>query len=120
MDRARRALFVLVLVVIRDHRLLQRATYTIGGIGLLFLLLPLVPGLGATINGSDLWIRFAGLSFQPGELAKLALIIFFAGYLVRASATRSRWPASGSSASTCRGRVTSGRSCWPGWPASAC
>ena len=76
------ALFVLVLVVIRDHRLLQRATFTIGGIGILFLLLPLVPGLGNEVNGSRLWILVGGLSFQPGELAKLALIIFFAGYLV--------------------------------------
>jgi len=76
------ALFVLVLLVIRDHRQLQRATFTIGGIGILLLLLPLVPGLGATVNGSRLWIRAAGLSLQPGELAKLALIVFFAGYLV--------------------------------------
>jgi len=76
------ALFVLVLLVIRDHRLLQRLTFIIGTVGILFLLLPLVPGLGATVNGSRLWIRLAGLSFQPGELAKLALIIFFAGYLV--------------------------------------
>ena len=76
------ALFVGVLVVIRDHRLLQRATYTIGAIGIGLLLLPLLPGIGTSINGSRLWIYVAGLSFQPGELAKLALIIFFAGYLV--------------------------------------
>jgi len=76
------ALFVLVLLVIRDHRLLQRATFIIGTIGILFLLLPLLPGLGQEINGSRLWIQAAGLTFQPGEIAKLALIIFFAGYLV--------------------------------------
>ncbi len=76
------ALFVVVLVVVRDHRMLQRSTYTIGALGLAMLLLPLVPGLGTEVNGSRLWIRFAGLSFQPGEVAKLALIIFFSGYLV--------------------------------------
>ena len=76
------ALFVLVLVIIRDHRLLQRFTYTIGLVGVGLLLLPLMPGIGAAINGSRIWIRVAGLSFQPGEAAKLALIIFFAGYLV--------------------------------------
>lgn len=76
------ALFVAVLLVVRDHRMLQRATYTIGLFGLAMLLLPLVPGLGRVVNGSRLWIRFGGLSFQPGEVAKVALIIFFAGYLV--------------------------------------
>lgn len=76
------ALFVVVLFVIRDHRLLQRFTYTIGLIGVGLLLLPLLPGIGTSINGSRIWIRVAGLSFQPGEAAKLALIIFFAGYLV--------------------------------------
>ncbi len=47
------------------------------------LLLPLVPGLGVNINGARIWIRLGGLSFQPGEVAKIALAIFFAGYLVQ-------------------------------------
>jgi cell division protein FtsW (lipid II flippase) len=50
--------------------------------GLVLLVLPLVPGIGRQINGSRIWVRFAGFSLQPGELAKLALIVFFAGYLV--------------------------------------
>jgi len=50
------------------------------GIGL--LLLPLVPGIGTTKNGARLWVEFGPLSFQPGELAKLALAVFFASYLV--------------------------------------
>jgi cell division protein FtsW (lipid II flippase) len=50
------------------------------GIGL--LLMPLLPVIGKTINGATLWISFFGVTFQPGELAKVALIIFFAGYLV--------------------------------------
>ncbi len=77
------ALFVGVLLIVRDHRKLQRYTYTMLVVGVVLLLLPLVPGLGATINGARLWIQFAGLSFQPSEFAKIALAIFFSGYLVR-------------------------------------
>ncbi|MEI8057497.1 MAG: FtsW/RodA/SpoVE family cell cycle protein [Actinomycetes bacterium] len=74
-------LFCAVLFVIRDHRGLQRYTYTAMFAGLVLLLLPLVPGIGATINGATLWVRLGPLSFQPGELAKILLTIFFAGYL---------------------------------------
>ncbi len=70
------------IVVVRDHRLLRRRTFTAMAIGLVLLLLPLVPGLGTTIYGSRIWIRLGPLSFQPGEIAKLTLTIFFAGYLV--------------------------------------
>jgi cell division protein FtsW (lipid II flippase) len=82
MTLAGAALFALVLLVVRDHRGLQRFTYTAMLVGLVLLVLPLVPGLGATINGARIWIRLGGVSFQPAELAKIALIIFFAGYLV--------------------------------------
>jgi cell division protein FtsW (lipid II flippase) len=75
-------LFVVVLLVVRDHRVLQRFTYTAMLAGLVLLLLPLLPVIGTTINGSRIWIHLAGFSFQPGELAKLALLVFFAGYLV--------------------------------------
>ncbi|MGZ4614888.1 MAG: FtsW/RodA/SpoVE family cell cycle protein [Actinomycetes bacterium] len=75
-------LFIVVLVVVRDHRILQRFTYTAMLAGLVLLLLPLLPGVGTTINGARIWIRLAGFSFQPGELAKICLIVFFAGYLV--------------------------------------
>ena len=74
-------LFVAVLLVVRDHRTLQRYTYTAMLAGLVLLLLPLAPFVGATVNGATLWVRLAGLSFQPGELAKILLTIFFAGYL---------------------------------------
>ena len=67
---------------LRDHRVLQRFTYTLGLVAILLLLLPLVPGLGATINGARIWIRLVGFSFQPGEVAKVLLVIAFAGYLV--------------------------------------
>ncbi|HEU4911916.1 MAG TPA: FtsW/RodA/SpoVE family cell cycle protein [Actinomycetes bacterium] len=75
-------LFVLVLVFVRDHRVLQRFTYTAMVVGLGLLLLPLLPFIGTTINGARIWIRLLGFSFQPGEIAKLVLLVFFAGYLV--------------------------------------
>lgn len=74
--------FMLVLFFVSDHRRLQRFTFTAGfaGIGLLFL--PLLPFIGSEVNGARLWIEFLGFTFQPGELAKVALTIFFAGFLV--------------------------------------
>ncbi|WP_248579679.1 FtsW/RodA/SpoVE family cell cycle protein [Nocardioides sp. InS609-2] len=76
-------LFVLALVVLRDHRVLQRFTYTFGLIAIVLLLLPLIPGLGTTINGATIWIRVGPFSFQPGEVAKVLLVVAFAGYLVQ-------------------------------------
>jgi cell division protein FtsW (lipid II flippase) len=75
-------LFVVVLVVIRDHRQLQAFTYTSGFAALVLLVMPLLPVLGTTINGSRIWIRLGPFSFQPGEVAKVMLVLFFAGYLV--------------------------------------
>jgi cell division protein FtsW (lipid II flippase) len=77
------ALAVAVIILLRDHRLLRRYTYVSMAVGFVLLLLPLVPGLGQTINGSQIWISLGPLSFQPGEFAKIALAIFFAGYLVQ-------------------------------------
>jgi cell division protein FtsW (lipid II flippase) len=74
---------VLVLVVVRDHRTLRRYTYLWGLLGLVLLLLPMVPGLGLTINGANLWIQVGPFTFQPAELAKVVLTIFFASYLVQ-------------------------------------
>jgi cell division protein FtsW (lipid II flippase) len=73
---------IAVIWVVKDHRMLRRFTYTAMVVGLGLLLLPLVPGLGRTINGSRIWIVVGPLSFQPGEIAKIMLAIFFAGYLV--------------------------------------
>ena len=75
-------LFGVVLLVVKDHRRLQRYTYTFGLIGLILLIVPLAPFIGTTVNGATLWIRLGGLSFQPAEAAKILLTLFFAGYLV--------------------------------------
>jgi len=72
----------LVLVALRDHRTLRRFTYTAMVVALGFVVLPLVPGLGRTINGARIWIHLGSQSLQPAELAKIALAVFFAGYLV--------------------------------------
>jgi cell division protein FtsW (lipid II flippase) len=76
------ALFAAVLVLLRDHRRLQAYTYTTGLAAVVLLLLPLVPGLGRQINGARIWIGIGGFAFQPGEVAKVLLVIAFAGYLV--------------------------------------
>lgn len=74
---------IFVAVVIRDHRPLQRFTYTIGLLGLILLLLPVVPGLGrGNVNQAFVWIQIGPFSFQPAEVAKVALAIAFAAYLV--------------------------------------
>ncbi len=75
---------VAVLLLVRDHRLLSRFTYTAMLAGLVSVLLPLLPGIGRTINGARIWIGVGPLSFQPGELTKVLLTMFFAGYLVTA------------------------------------
>jgi cell division protein FtsW (lipid II flippase) len=77
------ALALAILWLLHDHRRLRRFTYTAMAAGLVLLLLPLLPGLGKNINGSRIWIGVGSLSFQPGELAKIVLAIFFAGYLVQ-------------------------------------
>ncbi len=77
------AILIAVLVVVRDHRVLARYTYTAGLVGLLLLVLLGVPGIGQTVNGARLQIRLGPIPFQPSEFSKILLIIFFAGYLVR-------------------------------------
>jgi cell division protein FtsW (lipid II flippase) len=75
-------LFIAVLVLVRDHRRLQAFTYTSGLAAIVLLLMPLVPFLGTEINGARIWINVGPMSFQPGEVAKVLLVVFFAGYLV--------------------------------------
>lgn len=73
------ALFAVVLVFLKDHRVLQRYTYISMVGALVLLLLPLVPGLGANITyGAKIWIKVGSFTIQPGEFAKIVLAIFFA------------------------------------------
>jgi cell division protein FtsW (lipid II flippase) len=73
--------FILTLVLIRDDRILDRYTYTIGLAGLLLLLLPVVPGIGTEINGARLWAKIGPITFQPAEFGRLLIVIFLASYL---------------------------------------
>jgi len=73
---------IAVVLLLRNYRVLMRYTYVFGFVGLVLLVLPFIPGLGTDANAS-VWISLGFFQFQPGELAKIALAIFFAGYLVR-------------------------------------
>ena len=77
------ALAVLVILALRDHRLLRRYTYLSGLLGLILLLSPLLPFIGTSVYSARLWITIGSFTVQPGELAKILLTIFFAGYLVQ-------------------------------------
>ncbi|MFV0133658.1 FtsW/RodA/SpoVE family cell cycle protein [Streptomyces sp. HMX87] len=72
------ALFIGVVLILRDHRFLQRYTYVCVVIALVLLTLPI---LFPAVNGARIWIRIAGFSIQPGEFAKVLLAVFFAAYL---------------------------------------
>ena len=69
------------LIWVRDERRLHAYTYTIGLTGLILLFLPIVPGIGYSINGARLWARIGPISFQPAELGKILIVIFLAAYL---------------------------------------
>ncbi|MBC7589922.1 MAG: FtsW/RodA/SpoVE family cell cycle protein [Salinibacterium sp.] len=78
-------LAMVVLLGVRNHRVLQRYTYIAMASGILLLVLPMLPLIGSDLGTSaQLWIKVGPFSFQPGELGKVALAIFFAGYLVTA------------------------------------
>ena len=79
------AAFVATIVVVRRVSDLERYRYTFAVVGIGLLLLPLLPHFGENINGARLWVHVGSHEFQPGELAKLALAIFFASALVERS-----------------------------------
>lgn len=74
------AAFILVLVFVRDMKMLYKLRLPIGILGVLILLFTAF--LGNEINGARLWVTIGPLGFQPGEFAKILLVIFFAAYLV--------------------------------------
>jgi len=74
--------FSLALLWLRyDYRVLERYKYLFGVSAIVLLMLPSVPGLGERINGVKLWVSIGPLQFQPGEIAKIFLVVFLAGYL---------------------------------------
>jgi peptidoglycan glycosyltransferase len=76
------AAFAATLLIVRRVRTLENYRYTFLLLGVIALLLPLLPGIGKTINGARLWVGIGPLNFQPGEAAKVLLVVFFAAYLV--------------------------------------
>ncbi|MEU1125380.1 FtsW/RodA/SpoVE family cell cycle protein [Streptomyces sp. NPDC005899] len=72
------AFFIAVVVLLRDHRVLQRYAYVSVAAALVLLTVPI---FFPAVNGAKIWIRVGGLSFQPGEFAKILLAVFFAAYL---------------------------------------
>ncbi len=75
------ALFCATILFLRDLRVLERYRYTIAAAGIVLLLLPRVPGIGAQANGAYLAIKLGPIQFQPAEFAKLAVVVFLASYL---------------------------------------
>jgi cell division protein FtsW (lipid II flippase) len=89
-DAGRQALWVVIGVAVfaatlfvlrRDYRVLESYKYLFGIASIALLLLPALPGIGETVNGARLWVDIGPVQFQPGELAKIFLIVFLAGYL---------------------------------------
>jgi cell division protein FtsW len=81
---------VMMLVISRiDYRLLRKPIFTVGLLALSFVLLGLVaiPGVGMMVNGSRRWLRIGPVGFQPSEMAKYAMILFFARALSRRNAS---------------------------------
>ena len=89
-DAFRQALWIVVAVIAlgatllllrEDYRRLETYKYLFGLGAIVLLMLPALPVVGQSVNGARLWVHFGSLQFQPGELAKIFLIVFLAGYL---------------------------------------
>jgi cell division protein FtsW (lipid II flippase) len=76
------ALFAVTLLFLRrDYRRLESYKYVIGLAAIALLALPALPEIGREVNGARLWVKIGSFQFQPGEFAKILLIVFLAGYL---------------------------------------
>jgi peptidoglycan glycosyltransferase len=75
------AVFIAILLFVQRINDLSRYTWHFFAAGAFLLLLPMVPGVGFTAGGARIWVNIGPINFQPGEFAKLALALFFAGYL---------------------------------------
>jgi cell division protein FtsW (lipid II flippase) len=73
--------FAATIIWLRDYAVLERYRYTIALAGIGLLILPRIPGIGAQVNGAYLGVKLGPISFQPAELAKIAIVIFLASYL---------------------------------------
>jgi cell division protein FtsW (lipid II flippase) len=74
-------LFAATIIVVRDISVLERYRYLIATTGIVLLLLPRLPGIGAQVNGAYLGVKVGPITFQPAEFAKIAIVIFLASYL---------------------------------------
>ena len=74
---------IAVLAISRNLDKIANYKYILMLLGFALLLSPLVPGLGQEIYGSRIWLHIAGFSFQPGEIAKIVIVLFLAGYLAQ-------------------------------------
>jgi cell division protein FtsW (lipid II flippase) len=74
-------LFAATIIVVRDISVLERYRYVIATAGILLLVLPRLPGIGAQVNGAYLGVKLGPITFQPAEFAKIAIVIFLASYL---------------------------------------
>jgi cell division protein FtsW (lipid II flippase) len=83
--------YVVTLLLVRRSRDLGRYRYTLLLVGVVLLLLPLAPVIGNQVRGARIWVELGPIGFQPGEFAKIALAVFFAGYLTERRELLSEW-----------------------------
>lgn len=77
------AALIVVLIAVRKMDTLSNYKYTLMIIGVLLLISPMLPGIGTEVNGSRLWLSIGPFSFQPGEIAKICIVLFLAAYLAQ-------------------------------------
>lgn len=77
------ACMIIVLVFLRNLEKLANYKYTLMMVGVALLLSPMLPIVGQEIYGSRIWLSIGPFSFQPGELAKICIVLFLAGYLAQ-------------------------------------